>query len=85
MIWLKGVMLGLGISLMGLVLFIAYWMHRSLQEARQYYPKGEGEIGFDIVSMSKGMTHNPICWALVTISVIAGCAIMYLSHRPKTV
>lgn len=83
MIWLKGVMLGLGISLTGFVLFIAYWMHRSLEEARQYYPKGE--IGFDIVSMAKGMMHNPTCWALVTISVIAGCAIMYLSHRPTTV
>jgi hypothetical protein len=52
MILLKGVLLGLGISLAGSVLFIAYWMHRSLQQARQYYP--EGEIGFDIGSSSKG-------------------------------
>jgi hypothetical protein len=84
MILLKGVMLGLGISLAGSVLFIAYWMHRSLQEARQYYPKGE--VGFDIGTMVKGMMHSPICWTLVIISVIAGCAIMYLSsHRSTTI
>jgi cell division protein FtsX len=82
---LKGVILGLGISLAGAVLYMAYWMHRSLQEARQYYPQRQGEIGFDVGSMVKAMMHSPIFWALATISVIAGCAITYLSHRPTTI
>jgi hypothetical protein len=82
MISLKGVLFGIGLSLLVTFVYfsviVIWFIRRSPSDSSQ---RGTA-VGIDVISVGRSMVHSPAYWLLVVISLTAGCAIVYFWHRP---
>jgi hypothetical protein len=81
MVWLRGILLGVGLSFTGTIVYIV-WTVRSMSALLPPKPPGGGEIGWDVVSLGRGlMLENYGYWAFVVIVMALGCSIAYLFQK----
>ena len=83
MILMKGVLLGVGLSVIGTIVYVV-WSVRVMSRLAPAPPPGVvGETGWDVVSLGRGlMLENYGYWAFVLILMALGCAIAYLFQKP---
>jgi hypothetical protein len=81
MISLKGVLLGLGLSLTGTVVYVA-WL---IWETWQRFPKtlpGEGVVGIDLRTIVANMViPNSRYWIFALVLMALGFSIVYLFQK----
>ena len=81
MISLKGVLLGLGLSLTGTVVYIV-WTIRSMSAFLPPKPPDGGNVGWDVVTLGRGlMLENHVYWVFILILMALGCCIAYLFQK----
>jgi hypothetical protein len=79
MITLKGLLLGVGLSFAGTLVYVGYWIRFFLQHTP---PHPGGQVGIDVVSLGRSLVvQSPRYWLMVVFLMAVGCAIVYFSHR----
>ena len=79
MITLKGLLLGVGLSFAGTLVYVAYWVRLLLQHTP---PHPSGAVGIDVVSLGRRLViQSPRYWLMVLVLMAVGYAIIYFSHR----
>ena len=82
MIALKAVLLGIGFSVFGTIIYLVLYFRWIYQSARQTVPTGTGSIGFDIVSQAHNTIYTPAYCLFVVGLFATGCAIVFLWPGP---
>ena len=80
MISLKGVLLGVGFSLVGTIVYLGF-AARSIVQRSPSTPPGT-TMGIDVVWLFRSMIHSPAYWLFVLGLFATGCAIVSLWPRP---
>jgi hypothetical protein len=76
---LKGLLLGVGLSFAGTLVYVACWVRFLLQNTP---PHPSGAIGIDVVSFGrKFVIQSPRYWLMVLVLMAVGCAIIYFLHQ----
>jgi hypothetical protein len=79
MISLKGIVFGVGLSVLGTIVYLVIYFWWTYRRARLLYPTGA--IGFDITSLRH--TFFTPAYLLFVLGLIAtGCAILAMWPRP---
>jgi hypothetical protein len=82
MIWLKGALLGVGLSVGGTFVFIIYMFH--VLVPGPFFRQGP-QTGVDARFLQSMILHSPAYWLMILLLLAAGCAIIYFSNRPTTI
>jgi hypothetical protein len=81
MIWLRGILLGVGLSFTGTIVYIV-WTVRAISKVTPASPDA-GEVGWDVISLGRGlMLENSGYWVFVLSLMALGCSIAYLFQKP---
>jgi hypothetical protein len=81
MIALKAVLLGIGLSAFGTIVYLVLYFRWVSRVTRQTVP-AEGAIGWDLVSMAHNTIYAPAYWLFVVGLFSTGCAIVFLWPGP---
>jgi hypothetical protein len=81
--WLRGILLGLGLSFTGTIVYLV-WTIRAFSKLTPAPPPGVvGEVGWDVGSLGRGlMLENYGYWAFILVLVALGCCIAFLFQKP---
>ena len=83
MIALKALLLGVGFSAFGTVVYLVLWFRWSYRLARLSFPTATtGMIGWDLSSIAHNTIYAPAYWLFVLGLFSTGCAIVFLWPRP---
>jgi uncharacterized membrane protein len=76
MVALKGILFGLGLSIVGTITYFAVLFVRIAHSAAA--PAGS-TVGVDVATLvRRGIVHNPGYWFLILALLATGCAVVYL-------
>jgi hypothetical protein len=80
---LKALLLGVGFSVFGTVVYLVLYFRWIFRVARQSLPAGStGSVGWDLVSQAHNTIFTPAYWLLVVGLFATGCAIVFLWPGP---
>jgi uncharacterized membrane protein len=80
MISLKGILLGIGLALVGTIIYLGLVVHSIVQRS---HSTPQGTVGIDVISLWRSLFHSPLYWLFVLGLLATGCAIVSLWPRPS--
>lgn len=83
MIALKALLLGVGFSVLGTIVYVVFLIWYALRRTPLF--QTGGSVGFDIISLSHNTYLAPAYWLFVLGLFATGSAIVFLLPRPVVI